>query len=252
MPRSARKKGESGIYHITMRGINRQQIFIDDEDAERFLQVVRATQTISGFTLYAYCLMGNHVHLVLKEGDEPLEKIMKRIGVRYVYWYNWKYMRSGHLFQDRFGSEPVDDDGYFLTVIKYVHRNPVKAGVCERCEDYAFSSAREYLGMCKSSLVQTELFGGIMEGNDIRAFFNTPSDEKCIDVSETHRMNDTEARAVMKRICRCDQPGAFQKLPIDKQAKAIERMREQLSIRQISRITGVSTEIVRKYKVKET
>ena len=103
MPRSARKKGESGIYHITMRGINRQQIFIDDEDAERFLQVVRAAQTISGFTLYAYCLMGNHVHLVLKEGDEPLEKIMKRIGVRYVYWYNWKYMRSGHLFQDRFG-----------------------------------------------------------------------------------------------------------------------------------------------------
>ena len=146
----------------------------------------------------------------------------------------------------------VDDDGYFLTVIKYVHRNPVKAGVCERCEDYAFSSAREYWGMCKSSLVQTELFGGIMKGNDIRAFFNTPSDEKCIDVSETHRMNDAEARAVMKRICRCDQPGAFQKLPIDKQAKAIERMREQLSIRQISRITGVSTEIVRKYKVKET
>ena len=94
MPRTARKKSNTGIYHVTLRGINRQQIFIDAEDAERFMQAVMDSRAISDFSLYAYCLMGNHIHLVLKEGNEPLEQIIKRIGVRFVYWYNWKYRRS--------------------------------------------------------------------------------------------------------------------------------------------------------------
>jgi REP element-mobilizing transposase RayT len=74
--------------------------------------------------------MGTHVHLLIKEETEALGKIMKRIGVRYVYWYNRKYERSGHLFQDRYKSEPVDDDGYFMTVLRYIHQNPRKSGLC--------------------------------------------------------------------------------------------------------------------------
>ena len=250
MPRTARKKSKTGVYHVTLRGINRQQIFIDAEDAERFLQAVSDSRAISEFTLYAYCLMGNHVHLVLKEGNEPLEQIIKRIGVRFVYWYNWKYKRSGHLFQDRYGSEPVEDDVYLIAVVRYVHRNPVKAGICKRCEDYPYSSIQEYLDLRKAPYTQTEDIKAMMEGEDLETFFNTPTEFECLEIAESGRKTDEEAREIMKGICKCNQPSAFQKLPYEKQVRAIERMREELSIRQIARITGVSTEIVRKYKAR--
>lgn len=140
MPRGARKKIASGIYHVMLRGINRQVIFEDDEDREKDLQCPEEYKALSGYTLYTYCLMGNHLHLLIREGKEPLEMIFKRIGARYVFWYNWKYKRSGHLFQDRFKSEPVDNDIYFLTVLRYIYQNPVKAGLCKKAEKYPWSS----------------------------------------------------------------------------------------------------------------
>ena len=73
--------------------------------------------------------MSNHIHLLLKEGEEDLGTLFKRIGASYVYWYNWKYNRTGHLFQDHFKSEPVEDDTYLLTVLRYIHQNPLKAGI---------------------------------------------------------------------------------------------------------------------------
>jgi REP element-mobilizing transposase RayT len=76
----------------------------------------------------AYCLMKNHVHLLIRIGQEDLQHFMRKVGAKYVYWYNWKYDRVGGLFQDRYKSEPVEDDGYFLTVLRYIHQNPVKAG----------------------------------------------------------------------------------------------------------------------------
>ena len=102
MPRKARIESKSGIYHIMLRGINRQQIFEDDEDFEKFLWVLKDVKQLSRFKLYGYCLMGNHIHLLLKPENEPLELIFRRIGSKYVYWYNLKYQRTGHLFQDRF------------------------------------------------------------------------------------------------------------------------------------------------------
>ncbi len=214
------------------------------------MQAVTDSRTISEFTLYAYCLMGNHVHLVLREGNESLEQIVKRIGVRFVYWYNWKYKRSGHLFQDRYGSEPVEDDAYLIAVVRYVHRNPVKAGICKRCEEYAYSSIQDYLGYRKEPYAQVEDIKAMLENEDLESFFNMPSDIECLEVTDTGRVTDEEAREIMKGICKCNQPSAFQKLPFEKQVKAIERMREKLSIRQIARITGVSTEIVRKHKAR--
>jgi len=90
--------------------------------------------------------MSNHIHLVLKEGEEDLGTVFKRIGASYVYWYNWKYNRSGHLFQDRFKSEPVEDDTYFLTVLRYIHQNPIKAGITGNISNYPWSSYAEYIG----------------------------------------------------------------------------------------------------------
>lgn len=89
--------------------------------------------------------MSNHIHLLIKEGKAELGIVFRRIGARFVYWYNSKYVRSGHLFQDRYKSEVVEDDKYFMTVLRYIHQNPVKAGIENDIAKYQWSSYNEYL-----------------------------------------------------------------------------------------------------------
>ena len=123
-----------------VRGINQQNIFVEDNDYLKYIDTLREYKKEIAFELYAYCLMGNHLHLLIKEGNEEIGNTMRRIGVSYAYWYNRQYDRSGHLFQGRFKSEPVEDDTYFLTVLRYIHQNPVKAGLVNNTEDYKWSS----------------------------------------------------------------------------------------------------------------
>ncbi|WP_236905052.1 transposase [Clostridium formicaceticum] len=127
MPREAREKSETRIYHIIIRGANRQEIFHDDEDRIRFLETFEKYKNNTKMKVHGWCLMGNHAHLLLEEGSEELSVTMKRIGVSYVWYYNWKYKTTGHLFQDRFKSEKVEKDDYLLTVIRYIHQNPFPA-----------------------------------------------------------------------------------------------------------------------------
>ena len=145
MPRTAREKSSTGIYHVILRGNNRQKIFHTDEDYVAFLKRLREYKNQCGFRLYAYCLMDNHIHLLLQELDEPLDLIMRRLCGSFVYWYNHRYDRVGHLFQDRFRSETVEDDQYLATVLRYIHRNPVKAGLCPDPADFTWSSYCELL-----------------------------------------------------------------------------------------------------------
>ena len=84
--------------------------------------------------------MSNHIHLLIEEGREDLGIVFRRIGARYVYWYNRKYKRSGHLFQDRYKSEAVKNDKYLLTVLRYIHQNPIKAGIENDIRKYPWSS----------------------------------------------------------------------------------------------------------------
>ena len=195
MPRVARKKSESNIYHIILRGINRQKVFSDDEDYRRFLDVIEVCREISGFRLHAYCLMGNHIHMLLQPVEEPLEQVMKRIGTRYVVWYNNKYSRTGHLFQDRYKSEPIQDDAYFLTALRYILNNPVKAGICEKPEEYPYSSASDYFtggGITDTGFVEQ------MTGRDaLLEYLRQPSEDVCMD-DEPPRVNDKSA---IKMIC---------------------------------------------------
>ena len=146
MPRQARQQSQSGIYHLILRGVNKQVIFEDDEDREKFLWCCRYYKEISQYKVYGYCLMNNHIHLLIKEDKEPISKIMKRIGVSYVSWFNHKYDRCGHLFQDRFKSETVDSDEYLLTLLRYIHQNPMKSGEVKKIAAYPWSSYKEYLG----------------------------------------------------------------------------------------------------------
>ncbi|MBQ4157385.1 MAG: transposase [Clostridia bacterium] len=128
-----------------LRGINRQQIFKDREDYEKFLSALNDVKLIGSFKLYAYCLMGNHIHLLIKEKRKGLDQIFRKIRSRFVYWYNVKYDREGHLFQDRYKVESVDSEEYLFTVLRYIHQNPVKASLCETVDEYEFSSYSEFI-----------------------------------------------------------------------------------------------------------
>jgi REP element-mobilizing transposase RayT len=251
MPRVARKKSETGIYHIIIRGINKQDIFEDDEDYEKFLQVVQQYKEKSVYQIYAYCLMGNHMHLLLKVGQEPLAQIMRRICGSYVYWYNWKYKRIGNLFQGRFKSEPVENDKYFLTVLRYIHQNPVKAGIEKDVVNYKWSSYNEYINIGKLTDIDFALSMFHEDKKKSIKLFDTftheTNDEKCLEIEENHRITDEEAKSILKIICNMSTPSEFQRLDMQERNRILKDMKEGgLSIRQIERLTGINRGIVLK------
>ena len=248
MPRRARKQSETGIYHVMLRGIDRQLILADSEDYIRFLDIVEECREVCNFQLYAYCLMGNHVHLLLKVQDEGLETIFKRIGGRYVYYYNVKYQRVGHLFQDRFKSEPVDNNEYFLTVLRYIHQNPVKAKLCSKVEEYPFSSFAEYLH--ESTFVDTEFALGIIDRSEFVRFNNAPNSDTCLELvtPSRHAVTDAQAQVIIGKISHCKTVTEFQSLEENKKERFIKKIYEKgVSVRQLSRLTGTTKGIVEKY-----
>lgn len=242
MPRKARRISESGIYHIMLRGINQQQIFEDDEDCEEFLSLLQECKGINNYRIYAYCLMGNHIHLLLQTLEEPLEQIFRRIGSRFVYWYNTKYQRVGHLFQDRYKSEAVEDDAYFLTVLRYIHQNPWKAGI-GATQNYPWSSYQLYASD-EETMVDTEKALSMFSSKaDLLKFLNAPSKDVCMDLPERRspRMTDENARAQIARMTKCHSVADFQQLEMKKQRKCLTSLHEKgASLRQLSRLTGLA------------
>lgn len=246
MPRQPRRKSESGIYHIMLRGINKQTIFEDDEDYFRFLETLKKYKTVSEYKIFAYCLMPNHIHLLLKIEKEDLDLIMKRIAGSYVYWYNWKHKRIGHLFQDRYRSEPVENDEYFLTVVRYIHQNPVKSGICKNVSDYKYSSYNQYLEGC--GIVDTDFCFDLIDKVEFIKFHNENNEDNCLDVEKNvFRLTDEEAKQLILSISNCKTLSEIQNFSTDKRDKLLKKLRnEGLSIRQISRLTGIGNYVIRK------
>ncbi len=146
MPRVSRIVASSGIYHVMLRGNEQRDIFIDDEDRTRFIGTLKDKLKEGHFKLYAYCLMDNHIHMLISESDKKISNFIRRITVSYAYYFNKKYKRIGHLFQDRFKSEPIETDAYLLAAVRYAHKNPVKAGIVMNEADYRWSSYNYYIG----------------------------------------------------------------------------------------------------------
>ena len=228
-----------------LRGINRQQIFLEDEDYHKFIDVVECCREISSFRLFAYCLMGNHIHLLLQTVGEPLELVMKRIGTRYVVWYNNKYSRTGHLFQGRFKSEPIQTDSYFLTALRYILNNPVKAGICGKSGDYPYSSAVDYFtggGITDTAFAET------LTGREtLLEYLMQISDDVCMD-DNPPRTSDRDALTIIRDIVGSAESSNAVLSVSEHPEKYVRQLRQAgLSIRQISRLTGLSIGIVRKH-----
>ena len=246
MPRKARVISKTKIYHIILQGINQQIIFEDEDDFQYFLEVLSKCKELCGYKIFAYCLMSNHIHLLMEEGTEPLATIFKRICDRFIYWYNRKYERIGPLFQGRFRSEPVETESYFLTVVRYIFQNPVKAGVVSAVHQYKWCNYPAYCG--KNDFTDTnKVLSYFSATKDFISYINAESSEECLDIpsKKSTYITDEIGQKIVEKISGCSNTSEFQKLERNIRNLYIKELRKAgLSIRQISRLTGISKSVV--------
>jgi putative transposase len=149
MGRPLRIEYHDAFYHITARGNDRQNVFRTNKDRERFLEYLESAYERYKAVFHAYCLMDNHYHILLKTPEGNLSQIMHHINGAYTNYFNTKRKRAGHLFQGRYKAFLVNIDEYAQELSRYIHLNPVRAGIVERPEDYRWSSYKDYIGLNK-------------------------------------------------------------------------------------------------------
>jgi putative transposase len=156
MPRTARLTFPEGFYHIYNRGINKAVIFRTESDYRRVLATLSELVKDDDWTVYAYCFMPNHYHLLVEEKKVPVAKLISRLFTSYSAYFNRKYERCGPVFQDRFKSKIIQKDAYFLEVSRYIHCNPAKAGLVADPFNYEFSSLAEYSGKTMRQIINLD------------------------------------------------------------------------------------------------
>ncbi|HXT02422.1 MAG TPA: transposase [Elusimicrobiota bacterium] len=158
VPRSARIHYPGAIYHVMARGVDGRTVFVDDNDRQNFLQTVLSVKNDARFSVLAYCLMDNHFHFAIKVGAMPLSAVMHRLLTSYVVKFNARHERTGHLFQARYKSVLCLDDAYLIALVRYIHQNPVRAGLVMDPSAWPWSSHRAYLGRTGTALTDVNHF----------------------------------------------------------------------------------------------
>jgi len=153
MPRKPRVWYPGAVYHIMCRGNHRHEIYRDEEDRQVYITILLEAKENYQFRLLSYCQMTNHVHLQIETSTIEISQIMKRINMMYTLYFNKKYNFVGHLFQGRYRSELIETDPYNLETSRYIHLNPVRAGMVQAPQDYKWSSYQNYLTNKEDNLV---------------------------------------------------------------------------------------------------
>lgn len=169
MPRKARLHVAGGIYHVTLRGNAREPIFFREKDRDRLNQLFAKGLQRYQCRLHAFCWMTNHLHAAIQVSDQPLSGLMCWVGSQYARYINRSRNRTGHLFERRHGAELVSDDGYLLSLVRYIHLNPVKAGLVTDPAKYPWSSHRAYLGTETLDWVTTRSVLSCFANSTVRA-----------------------------------------------------------------------------------
>ena len=245
MPRNSRSKSSTGYHHIMLRGINRRNIFESNQDKDYFLKSMYRAKEKSNFKVIGYCLMNTHVHLLFRESEE-IGVSMKRITVSYVQWFNRKYNRVGHLFQNRYKSEPLEDERYLMAVLRYIHQNPLKAGMVKEASKYIWSSYNEYLKMydSKDYLIDGEIMKAYLDSKkSFIEFHKETNKENYMDYENIKRYSADELLELFKKKISIEE---FYKMPLTDRAKLIKDVYQETgaSIRDLSRGLGMGRSII--------
>ncbi|MGN1271309.1 MAG: transposase [Clostridia bacterium] len=245
MPRCARNIMASGFYHIMIRGVNKDIIFREDEDRELFLRLLYYYKNKLKCKIHTYCLMDNHVHILFEDKESSISDFMRDVTSQYASEFNKKYKRVGHLYQERFKSEVVYDDIYLMRLIRYIHRNPEKAGIC-KTEDYKWSSYREYMN--KPFVIEREYILSKFDIEERKAikkfseFILDSKNEKIDKLFISKKLSDEQAVEIIKYVTKIDNILEIRKYKKEERNKVINKIStiKNLNDNQIARVLQIS------------
>lgn len=164
MARQLRVEYPGAIYHVIQRGNNRANVFERPKEKYYLIEQFRKAVEVDDVELFAYVIMSNHYHLALRTSSEPLNKVMHRINTTYGMYYNKVMARSGHVFEGRYKAILIKDEKYLISLVRYIHRNPARAGLCSNVQDYLWSSDHYYRKM-EPGFIEFGLLLDVLSGN---------------------------------------------------------------------------------------
>lgn len=253
MPRKVRQKSSTKVYHVILRGNAKQDIFLEKQDYNKFIKGICNTKEKYQYELYAYCLMTNHVHLIIYDKMDNLSKALQSLTVSYSSYWNKKYERVGHLFQDRFLSKNVETESYLKNLCRYIHHNPYKSGMAEM-EEYPWSSYKEYV--TENKIIderQILLLFGDCKQEALKKFvmFHKANMEEdrmkdFIEYEMVERLNDEQARQYIAEILNLKN---IQEITLYDRIKRNEYLKKLKDVQgvskvQIARLTGLSRKMI--------
>lgn len=252
MPTKPRERSSSGFYHVMQRGVGLFDIFEDNRDRNRYLDVLERAIDDMHAEIYAWCLMSNHTHLLVNTEFENLSLFMQQIGAQYARYFNKRHARPGHLFQDRFSSVPIGGDEQLLATVRYIHRNPIHHDGRTLCGDFPWSSYKEYV-QGPAIFTHTEMVLEMLGGAKAFASFHALEDDgkfKHLDIGAPSLTSDDAARALAQRaLLAAGVDTELRRLGALERADRDDALGVMLSLglglRQVQRLTGVNYNAVR-------
>ena len=249
MSRNARQLSSTDTYHVVIRGADHQLLFEEKKDYQKYLEILQLYEAECQFELYAYCLMPNHIHLLIHSPVTSLGSVFRHVSTTYSSWFNAKYNRTGYLQEGRYFSEPVETEKYLFTVLRYIHQNPIKAGLeTVPGETYPWNSFCDYISGI-NDIVNIEYILQLLSGlESFRSLHQIIVEEECLDINTLRkRLPDDVARDIIRTECNCETVSDFQKLTLlERNGNIILLRKKGLSIRQINRLTGTPKGVIEK------
>ncbi len=250
--RAQRKKANTNVYHVIIRGINRQDIFLDNQDFRKFLKELKRTKEFYKYELYAYVLMPNHAHFVIHDPTENLSTIIQSLNVSYSYYFNQKYERVGHLFENRFKSKNIEEESYLKNVVRYIHKNPENAGMSKK---YPWISYHEYV-QNKEGITDKNFIMKLFDYNISNFKIFHDNYNKNQDLGNSYelisKIGDEEAIKCMKEIAKEENLIRIQNYDKEKKYEIIKKFIQIEGIKkiQIARILGLNKKTIERIEKK--
>lgn len=254
MPRTQRKKSSLRIYHVVIKGADRQLLFEEKKDYKKYLDLLEYYKQECEFEIFAYCLMSNHVHLLIRHSsDSSLETIFRKLNTTYALWFNMKYKRTGYVQNGRYFSEPIENINSLLAAARYIHYNPTNAGLEISPENlYRWSSYRDYINFKKNthSLTDTvfllSIVGNQKTFQEYHSINPRQANEAFLDIDcIMKRIPDDVAKEIIQEVSGCKTTTEFQKLSLVLRDKYIKEIHQKgPSVRQMNRLLGIPRGII--------
>lgn len=244
MEEMAGKSSETGFYHVMARGVNKQDIFKDDNDKRYFLGLIKKKSEITNVEIHAFCIMDNHFHLLIRSDKAKLSTFMQMVLTEYAKNHNKKIGRIGHLFESRFKSEVINDEAYYLTVLRYILQNPEKAFMSSTV-DYQWSSISAYKN---ETFVKTDFAEELVGSKkELMKFLLEKNNDECMDLPLTKEEEEIKARLIIDYVCRNMKIEELNTMPRERKRLYIREMKKNgISNRRISSMTGIGIGIVQR------